>query len=313
MSLIIKCADVSKPVAAYGFSVRFHHRLIHVQGGVGEDGDEALRQALAWLAGRPGAPGAVTIRTTAPCAGGLEILTNMGWAVDLQTVSAEWVSEAQAIAQRVALGASALPPARPKRHRRAWSRPARSVSVARQTAARYHCTPTPADLVLICDGGYKPLTRSRGLAAYGFVARADQELLHREKGIVCHGPAAGSQMAELGAVVAALRWLAAGRHHSRTVELRNDCQGVVYRLTGRCRMRLRRGSVMLERTAAQLLQQLDRQGCRIALKHIPRKFAAEADSLCRRVYKTQPKVPITVQAFLRQTVVRAAAGGHPES
>lgn len=302
LDLLIKCAGAAGARPAYGFTVRAHHRPVYAASALATTENaagEALSAALVWLRAQSVTPGAVTIRTTATDLPGeqlAEVAAN-GWTVCVHRVAPEWVSEAEALARRTVLGVTVRRP------------------VARRPgSSRRPPTKPESGLIVICDGGYKPLSRAAGLAAYGFVAWKNHRLLHREKGVVCHGPAAGSQMAELGAVVAALRWVAASPHlHKLPVELRNDCQGVVYSLAGRQRMRLRRGAVMLGRTASRLLERLHHKGCQVHLRHIPRRLAEEADALCRRVYARLPADRHTVCAFLKQRVSSPAANGHPES
>ncbi|HEY3366080.1 MAG TPA: ribonuclease H family protein [Symbiobacteriaceae bacterium] len=322
MDLLIKCSgecrtlDQCPPVAAFAFTVRHAYRMVHREGGVVCRGKpasvpraktEAVRRALAWLLNQPAA-GRAVIRSdwpevvAAPAASvppGQEDeqgevrrmlcrLREQGWAVEMQPAAPEYVSEAYALSCRTALWAI-----------REWTRQkAISAESARKQAAG---SPSPvmvrrvsrktwppgveADIVITCDGGYKPLSDGAGIAAYACLVRRRSRLTHKESGVVCWGPAARSQVAELGAVVAALRWLIASPLAVGTrVEIRSDCQWVVDNLAGQCSGRVLRGTVMLLRTVDRLLCRLHQNGCQVAIWRTPRKLVAEADALCRQVY-----------------------------
>jgi len=305
LDLVIKCggiaADDDAPVSAYGFTVRHNHRVVYSESAVihgappaPQAAGEALRRALAWLLALPVAPGRATVRTcgaplTPEFGYALTLLWFRGWAVDLQSVGPEYVSEAIALSRRTAVAADrAQEPAPPAR------RPPK---------------PGCPDIFMICDGGYKPGTATSGLAVYAFLAWQGDKLVHRESGFVCRGPAAGSQMAELGAIVAALRWVAnLPTAAGGSVQLLSDCQTVVHFLTGRGRLRRRRGSVMLRRTAAQLMSRLHRRGCRLALTFNHRKRVAQADALCRKLYANPPRAPRPVKHFLAGSAQGSSAG-----
>lgn len=157
-------------------------------------------------------------------------------------------------------------------------------------------------MLIICDGGYHPDLLGRRTAVYGFVVCVGQALtfVHQECGVVCRGPAAGSQMAELGAIVAALRWLVACGYAPAEVRLRSDSQEAVQAVTGRLRPRLRRGSATLLREAERLLVRLRRMGCNVEVYHALRTYTKPADRLCWKAYaQVPPGGRHSVRSFLR--------------
>lgn len=292
MELLIKCSAASRgTTAACGFTVRRSHRIVHAASALAKPTDAAaaaLHSAVAWLQSQPVMDCRVILRTAlapAPAAVAdlLDALTNSGWTIDLQFVSAEWVSEATALCRRF-LHAAAGCPEEPE--------PAPG-------QARSECS--SPDLAITVDGGFKPGAGAGGLAVYGCLVRKHNRLVHRECGIVCRGPAASSQLAELGATVAALRWLATSPVASGSnASLRSDCQAVVETLRGLKCHRLRRGTVMLLRTAQRLLARLERSGCRVDVQLTPRRGVAEADKLCWRAYASPAaRDQVPVKAFLK--------------
>lgn len=236
------------------------------------------------------------------------MLRTAGWVVNLHMNLPDFVTEARALAIRTARGL----PQHEQHAQRRRNLPERGVQDEQCAASNPPPrTPPPlgttfgSGLLVICDGGHKRLGGALGLAVYGFVVQQQNDLIHKENGLVCRGPAAGSQMAELGAAVAALRWLVA--QPWQRVRLRSDCQGVVDLLTGRRRHRLRRGSAMLVRAAGRLMARLRRCGCQLEVAHLPRRHTKAADKLCRQVYAwpvTQARVRVTT--FLRTNAQRCA-------
>lgn len=157
-------------------------------------------------------------------------------------------------------------------------------------------------MLIICDGGYHPDLRGRRTAVYGFVVCIGAALtsIHQECGVVCRGPAAGSQMAELGAIVAALRWLVACPGAPAAVRIRSDSLEAVQAVAGGRPPRLRRGSVTLLPEAARLLTRLRRLGCEVEVYHALRCYTKPADKLCWKAYaQVPPGGRHSVGSFLR--------------
>ncbi|HYF78428.1 MAG TPA: ribonuclease H family protein [Symbiobacteriaceae bacterium] len=323
--MLIKCATDHSHQAVWAFVVRVHHRTVYRSAGVAQTRNaplEAARSALSWLLAQPAWPPQVALWTCSPLPSAelshhMALLEAAGCVVTIETLP-DFVTEAGALALRTALGLPA--PARTGRarlRRRRWVGPSPGATPlffqVSQTAASTSPSlafPLPqalraSGLLVICDGGHKRLGGALGLAVYGFVVQKQNDLIHTENGLVCRGPAAGSQMAELGAAVAALRWLTA--QPRQRVKLRSDCQSVVDLLTGRRRHRLRRGSAMLVRAAGRLMARLRRCGCHLEIAHLPRKQTKAADKLCRQVYAwpvTQARVRVT--SFLRTCTMTSA-------
>lgn len=161
-----------------------------------------------------------------------------------------------------------------------------------------------ADAIIICDGGYKP--HPYDIATYACLVWTGVRLAHQESGVVCRGRTACNYVAELAAAVAALRWLAGSPLAAGArVQLRTDNQWVVDTMTGRCRRGPLPGTVMLLRAADRLMARLQRCGCEVAVWKVPRKWVAEADTLCRKAYQERldrvgaGKSRQSLKAFLR--------------
>jgi ribonuclease HI len=170
-----------------------------------------------------------------------------------------------------------------------------------------------ADALIVCDGGYKPESSIPGIATYAFLVWDAGRLVRRECGVVCCGRVAGNLMAEIGAVMAALRWLssvplAAGCRF----EIRCDCRWVIETLAG-SRPTIPHGSRTILREGRRLLSSLRRRGFQVALRWVPRKMVSEADALCRQVYtrelaqKSGTELLQPVRAFLQGGQVSASA------
>jgi ribonuclease HI len=324
--LIIKCSGACaangrhRQVAAFGFTVRHDHHVVHKESGVlsrlasacGEAAkQESVRRAVAWLLTQPVVPVRVSIRCDGQEVAWEPVLApvrRLGWAVQVERVCPELVSEAAALSRCTALAAP--------RTRSLMTEAVRTPAAARvavhaavlplRAALQRQLSGTAADAVIVCDGGYKP--QPYGIATYACLVWAGLKLAHRESGVVCWGRAAGSHVAELAAAVAALRWLAASPlADGARVELRSDNQWVVNTLTSRLRRRPLPGTVMLLRAVDRLMSRLQRCGCQVTIGKVPRKLVAEADALCRQVYRERlarvgartPRQPL--KAFLRAT------------
>jgi ribonuclease HI len=326
--VIIKCSGACaangrhRQVAAFGFTVRHDHHVVHKESGIlsrlasacGEAAkQESVRRAVAWLLTQPVVPARVSIRCDGQDLAWEPVfapLRTRGWAVEVERVCPELVSEAAALSRCTALAAT--------RTRSLVAEAARAPAAARvavratpavlplRAALHSQLSGAAADAIIVCDGGYKP--QPHGIATYACLVWAGLKLAHRESGVVCCGRAAGSHVAELAAAVAALRWLAASPlADGARVELRSDNQWVVNTLTSCLRRRPLPGTVMLLRAVDRLMSRLQRSGCQVTIGKVPRKLVAEADALCRQVYRERlarvgartPRQPL--KAFLRAT------------
>lgn len=305
-------------MAAFGFTVRRSHRVIHTHSGVlgvtcaHTAREESIRQAIEWTLAQAATPGRLDIRFDsilfgADLAEPLGGLQRRGWLVHLHPVSPEHVSEASALARCTALTAVGArvfrERPRPYRaHRRAAPR-RRQASAPPTLSEKPRPVPLGPDALIITDGGFRPPPYAP-TAVYAFLVFDEFHMVHQENGVVCRGPAACSQLAELAAVAAALRWLNRGAlAPGAQVELRCDNQWVVTTLTTANARRVKWGQVMLLRRACHLLHQLRRKGCHVVIRQVPRKQVSQADSLCRRLYRagvTVPGVPRQpLKAFFR--------------
>lgn len=320
LDLVVTCSGVANSLAAFAFTVRQSHRVVHFQSGLlghtcaHTARGESVRRAVAWLLAQALAPSRVESRFDsllfgADLAESIGEHQRRGWDVLVNPVSAEHVSEAAALARRTALTALGAPvfherprPYRARRHpvpprqRRAVSAPA--------PPQRLRPSPLGPDALIITDGGYRPPPGASPTAVYAFLVFDEDRVVHQENGVVCRGPAACSQMAELAAVAAALGWLnRSAVAPGARVELRCDNQWVVTTLNSQHARRINWGQVMLVRRAYHLLQQLRRKGCYVSIRQVPRKHVSPADSLCRHLYRAgatslrAPRQPL--RAFFR--------------
>lgn len=181
MQLLIKCASAE---GAFALTVRGSHGLLHAESGFADaPGGEAVRRALLWLSEQPAGRGTALLLTQGPpqplgCGEVLALLWHKGWEVDLQFVAPVWVAEAEALARRTLLG---LGPPRLRPHRRRPCPPANKPASS-----------PGANLLVVCDGGYRPHADQR-TAVFGYLVFEGTRLLHQESGIVCRGSAAGAK------------------------------------------------------------------------------------------------------------------------
>ncbi|MDB4897931.1 MAG: hypothetical protein JWN15_4193 [Firmicutes bacterium] len=325
MDVIIKCSGACAAdgrhwqVAAFGFTVRHDHHVVHQESGVlsrlasacAESAKlESVRRAVAWLLTQPVVPARISIRCDSQDLAWEPVLAplrRLGWAVQVERVCPELVSEAAALSRCTALAATRTrsPIAEAARAPAAARVAVRAAVLPLRAALQRQLSGAAADAIIVCDGGYKP--KPYGIATYACLVWAGLKLAHRESGVVCWGRAAGSHVAELAATVAALRWLAASPlADGARVELRSDNQWVVNTLTS-LRRRPLPGTVMLLRAVDRLMSRLQRCGCQVTIGKVPRKLVAEADALCRQVYRERlargeaPTPRQSLKAFLRAT------------
>lgn len=163
------------------------------------------------------------------------------------------------------------------------------------------------DRVLIkCDGLYRRKPGRAGIAISAFQVVAGDKAVFRSSGVVCCGPAAGSLMAEYGAVAMALSWLAAGNPPpGAKIEIWSDCKTMLSRLRQPVPVERTIGCMMLDRTIRRLVRVLDRRGCYVHLRWVPRDEVDTVDRLCDEAYRAQywyhkparrPRAPL--RAFL---------------
>jgi len=175
-------------------------------------------------------------------------------------------------------------------------------------------------LVFTCDGGFKKVGCIPGIASYAWVLWKDGRAVGSECGFVAWGLRTYSDMAEYGAIVAALRWVCRARLGGLArIEIHSDCQSVVDRLSQNRLGPRRHGILMLHRAALRSVAWLRRRGHTVKLVWVPRKRVSPADALCRKTYTrslAQPRPSsVHLRHFLRRetgkTTVRWVPHGGP--
>jgi len=137
-----------------------------------------------------------------------------------------------------------------------------------------------------CDGLRRRKGRRPAIAGSAFQVYRDGKVIHREGRVVCATAGATSLMAEYGAVLMALSWhLRAGPPRGARVDVWSDCRTMVDHVTGRRRLVQMRGCVMLDRRLQRLLRALQKLGCQVTLRWVPRERVDAEDRLCDRVYR----------------------------
>lgn len=139
-----------------------------------------------------------------------------------------------------------------------------------------------------CDGLYRRKGRRPGIAVSGFQVEAGETRIWRQGEAICCGGFAGSMMAEYGALVLALRWLAeTDPAPGSQIEIWSDCRDVVGRLAPGRPSQSGRGCVQLHRAVIRLQRLLGRRGCQVRIRWVPREKVEVADRLCDKVYRDQ--------------------------
>ncbi|HYF94809.1 MAG TPA: hypothetical protein VD969_21555 [Symbiobacteriaceae bacterium] len=156
-----------------------------------------------------------------------------------------------------------------------------------------------------CDGSRRRKGRRPGIATSAFEVYIGGKAVHREYRVACCGSAAGSLMAEYGAVVMALSWLLAScPARGSQVEVWSDCRDLVDQVTGRRPMEPVRGCTVLGRRVRSLLRTLERRGCSVSVRWVRRDLVDACDRLCERAYREAawyhgPGERLPLSAFLR--------------
>ena len=134
--------------------------------------------------------------------------------------------------------------------------------------------------VLHFDGLYEPRYTDRGIATYGFLVTHDGETLHEESGLVAGpGPLASANVAEFGALIQGLSWLAQQDRGACALHVRGDSRLVIETTAGRWRLTSAR--LLPLRDAAQALA----AACRVeSFEKVGRADNARADALSRSAY-----------------------------
>lgn len=134
--------------------------------------------------------------------------------------------------------------------------------------------------VLHFDGLYEPRSTDRGIATYGWVARHGARVVAEDKGLLM-GPGAGgsANVAEYGALLHGLQWLAANKHDDCPLVLRGDSRLVIETVAGRWNL----NSARLLPLRDMAREHVDRLGG-ATLEKVSRDANADADRLSREAY-----------------------------
>jgi ribonuclease HI len=171
-------------------------------------------------------------------------------------------------------------------------------------------------VLLKCDGLYRRRQGRHGIAISGFQVQIGGSVIARQSGLVCCGPAAGSLMAEYGAAAMALSWLLAMEPAPGSkLEIWSDCKSLLSRLRKRHPVRRKLGCVMLDRQVRMLRRQLEKRGCEVGFRWVPREEVHAVDRLCDQAYWQQRwyhrptgKPGASLKSFLRSHVRPPVSG-----
>lgn len=122
-------------------------------------------------------------------------------------------------------------------------------------------------LNIFCDGGARG---NPGPAAYGFVVKQDDKLVHRQGGYIGN---ATNNFAEYTAVIKALEWLA-GTFSGQNLSFYLDSQLAASQLSGT--YKVKNANIRLQ---VLKVRELETSFGQITYKHIPRSQNKEADML----------------------------------
>ena len=130
------------------------------------------------------------------------------------------------------------------------------------------------------DGLYEPRYTDRGIATYGFVATHGDAIVHEERGLVAPpGPLASANIAEYGALIQALSWLARQDTTGCPIHVRGDSRLVIETVARRWNLTSPR-LLPLRDTAIRLAQELGVT----TYEKVSRDDNARADALSREAY-----------------------------
>ena len=134
--------------------------------------------------------------------------------------------------------------------------------------------------VLHFDGLYEPRTTDKGIATYGWQARHGDDLAAQDKGLLL-GPGEGgsANVAEFGALLHGLQWLAANKRDDCPLVIRGDSKLAIETVAGRWNLTSPR-LLPLRDLARDLLAQLGHA----TLEKVSRDANAHADRLSREAY-----------------------------
>lgn len=151
--------------------------------------------------------------------------------------------------------------------------------------------------VLHFDGLYEPRFSARGIATYGWQARHGARVVGKDKGLVLGpGEGASANVAEFGALLHGLQWLAANKRDGCPLVIRGDNKLAIETVAGRWNLTSAR-LLPLRDMARDLVAQLggatageaEDQAARplprgVTLEKVSREENAEADRLSREAY-----------------------------
>lgn len=133
-----------------------------------------------------------------------------------------------------------------------------------------------AKIVVYADGGIQPKNPG-GVCTYGFVVDSGGREIHQENGVVAKSGT--NNIAEYGALIAALRWLAANGHKDSSIEIRMDSQLVIKQMKREWACR-NAGLQILRRKAHSYADKFSH----LSFVWIPRDQNHEADWLAGAAY-----------------------------
>lgn len=137
-----------------------------------------------------------------------------------------------------------------------------------------------------CDGLYRKKGGRPGIAMSGLQVRLGDAVIYENSHVTYCGPLAGSLMAEYGAVAMALSWLvAAAPPPGAHLEIFSDCRALLARLRRKAPPKRKPGCVELDATVRRLVRKLERAGCHVEFRWVPRDQVHAVDRLCYHAYR----------------------------
>lgn len=160
--------------------------------------------------------------------------------------------------------------------------------------------------VLHFDGLYEPRFSARAIATFGWLARHGERVVAQEKGLLL-GPGEGgsANLAEFGALLHGLQWLAQNKRDDCALVVRGDNKLAIETVAGRWNLTSAR-LLPLRDTARGLLAQLSGP---VRLEKVSREENADADQLSRDAYHeaavAHPEWGLGTHARTRRTAEQA--------